>query len=97
LLAVASQILSIDQLVTYLRKLLPADEKVATNEAEKKEVEVPKGKHDQAACQAQLLFSLSACPAGPAGCCLVPWLTAAAAAFEPSCPSVQPGLSNVGV
>jgi hypothetical protein len=60
----ALQILSIDQLVTYLRKLLPTDDKVAASEAEKKEVEVPKGEHDQSTVKLscsppELLFSWS--------------------------------------
>ncbi len=36
------QVFSIDQLVTYLRKLLPSDEKAAVQE-DKKDVEVPQG------------------------------------------------------
>ncbi len=41
------QVLTLDQLVTYLRKLLPADDK-AVAQQEQKQVEVPKGEHPHA-------------------------------------------------
>lgn len=41
--AYAAEVLTLDQLLLHLRKLMPSDEKAAASEEEKKQVEVPKG------------------------------------------------------